>query len=73
MNLGCKPLPMLFDKDLALNMAAFRKFRHVVYHGYGLQLDWNRMKEGIESVENVYLRFKARLLFYLDTLCNEEK
>ena len=54
-------------------MAAFRKFRHVVYHGYGFQLDWNRMKEGIESVENVYRRFKTRLLFYLDTLCNEEK
>ena len=68
-----KPLPMLFDKDLASDIAAFRKFRHVVYHGYGFQLDWNRMKEGIESVENVYLRFKARLLFYLDTLCNEEK
>lgn len=66
-----KPLPVLFDKDLASDMAAFRKFRHVVYHGYGFQLDWNRMKEGIETIENVYRRFKARLLCYLDTLRKE--
>ena len=68
-----KPLPMLFDKDLASDMAAFRKFRHVVYHGYGFQLDWSRMKEGIERIESVYERFKARLLCYIDTLRNEEK
>lgn len=68
----CKPgyshLPVLFDESLASDMAAFRKFRHVIYHGYGFQLDWSRMKEGIEAVEDVYLRFKARLLEYMQTL-----
>jgi hypothetical protein len=61
----CKPpyksLPELFDESLALDISPFRKFRHVVYHGYGFQLDWGRMKEGIESIETVYQRFKARL------------
>jgi hypothetical protein len=44
-----KDLPVLFDKTLALQMATYRKFRHVVFHGYGFQLDWDRMKEGIEQ------------------------
>ena len=61
-------LPLLFDAILASEMAPFRKFRHVVYHGYGFQLDWNRMKEGIEKVDNVYLRFKTNLLAYLQPL-----
>lgn len=68
----CKPgysrLPVLFDESLASDMAAFRKFRHVVYHGYGFQLDWSRMKEGVWAIDNVYLRFKTRLLKYMQTL-----
>lgn len=63
-----KSLPLLFDESLASDMAPFRKFRHVVYHGYGFQLDWNRMQEGIEKVEDVYSRFKSKLLAYLQTL-----
>src|SRR3990172_9032345 len=30
-----KTLPLLFDEQLAIDMAPFRKFRYVVYHGYG--------------------------------------
>lgn len=62
------PLPVLFDESLALEMAPFRKFRHVVYHGYGFQLDWDRMKEGLSNIDNVFLRFKTKLLSYLQTL-----
>jgi hypothetical protein len=43
-----RPLPLLFDKALSEDLAPYRKFRHVVHHGYGFQLDWDRMKEGIE-------------------------
>lgn len=63
-----KSLPVLFDESLALDMAPFRQFRHVVYHGYGFQLDWERMKEGIAVIENVFMRFKTKLLGYLQTL-----
>ena len=63
-----KSLPAIFDESLSLDMASFRKFRHVVYHGYGFQLDWDRMKEGIGTIDAVYQRFKARLLVYLKTL-----
>lgn len=65
---GYAPLPVLFDESLASDIAPFRKFRHVVYHGYGFQLDWSRIKGGIEGVEDVYLRFKTRLLEYIQTL-----
>lgn len=68
----CKPshahLPALFDETPAAAMAAYRKFRHVVYHGYGFQLDWRRMQEGMANIENVFLQFKSALQDYLQTL-----
>jgi len=63
-----KSLPLLFDESLALAMAPFRKFRHVVHHGYGFQLDWDRMQEGIANIKDVFLRFKSKLSGYLQTL-----
>lgn len=66
-----KNLPALFDESLALTMAPFRKFRHVVHHGYGFQLDWNRMQEGVEGIESIFLKFKSKLSDYLQTLETE--
>jgi len=63
-----KPLPLLFDEFLVLAMAPFRKFRHVVYHGYGFQLDWDRMEEGLGNIDEVFSIFKAKLLSYMRTL-----
>lgn len=60
------PLPSLFDESLAAAMAPYRKFRHVVYHSYGFQIDWERMSEGAAKLEEVYGRFKARLSDYLN-------
>jgi hypothetical protein len=65
------PLPELFDKSLEADIAPFRQFRHVVYHSYGFQLDWERMKEGIEKVADVSVRFRARLSDYLQSLKSE--
>lgn len=56
------PLPTLFDESLASDLTGFRKFRHVVHHGYGFSLDWSRMVEGIDKIENVFFRFKTRAL-----------
>lgn len=68
----CEPsynsLPALFDETLALSMAPFRKFRHVVYHGYGFQLDWERMKGGMENIEEIYKQFKNKLMRYMQTM-----
>ena len=60
-----QPLPVLFDGSLSSGMSAYRKFRHVVHHGYGFQLDWSRMREGMINIENVFLRFRTTLHEYL--------
>ncbi len=65
------PLPVLFDELLSSALAPFRSFRHVVYHSYGFQLEWDRMKEGIATIENVWARFKSNLFKYLKSLKSE--
>jgi len=67
-NPSFSPFPVLFDADLAADLSPFRKFRHVVYHGYGFQFDWDRMKEGLGKVENVYSRFASSVADYATKL-----
>ncbi|MBM4313660.1 MAG: hypothetical protein FJ122_07030 [Deltaproteobacteria bacterium] len=62
------PLPVLFDQSLTSDLAPYRKFRHIVHHGYGFQLDWERMEEGIRQVNDVYGRLKKKLEDYLQSL-----
>jgi hypothetical protein len=62
------PFPVLFDDSLAADLAPFRKFRHVVYHGYGFQFDWERMKEGLGLVEKMYSRFVSSVSDYTTKL-----
>lgn len=62
------PLPALFDESLATALAPYRRFRHVVFHGYGFQLDWNRMAEGVAGVHEVLSRIKTSLSDYLQTI-----
>jgi len=57
-----KPLPTLFDESLKADLTGFRKFRHVVHHGYGFMLDWDRLIVGIEKIEDTFLRFRTRIL-----------
>lgn len=62
---GYLDLPILFDDSLARALSPYRKFRHVVYHGYGFQLEWERMKEGLDSLGGVHLRVKTIITTYL--------
>jgi hypothetical protein len=68
----CEPpangLPALFDQALESLADPYRRFCHVFRHGYGILLDWNRMKPGIESVEKVFHEFAKRARGYLDSL-----
>jgi hypothetical protein len=41
------------------NLAPYRKFRHIVHHGF--QLDWDRMREGIEKSQAVFALFKMSI------------
>ena len=71
-NLFCEPgkpeLPVLFDPDQAAVMGAYRRFRHVVHHGYGFQLDWDRMAEGIGQLHLVCEQFEIEVKEYLKAL-----
>lgn len=61
-------LPILFDDELANYLAPYRRFRHVVFHSYGFQLDWDRMVGGVKSIPNVFNQFKTSLSDYLVTI-----
>ena len=61
-------LPVLFDEPLASEMQAYRGFRHVARTSYGTELDWERMKQGIDRIESVFKRFRESTLRYLDSL-----
>jgi hypothetical protein len=67
-NPGYAPLPVFFDEALARDLSPFRKFRHVVYHGYGFQLEWERMREGMEAIESVQTRLRSVITAYLGSL-----
>jgi hypothetical protein len=54
-------LPALFDSQQKRAIGEYRQFRHVVHHGYAMQLDWERMAEGVQNVGGTYDRFKSRL------------
>lgn len=59
---------MLFDDPLAATFSGYRKFRHVVHHGYGFQLDWTRIRDGIAGLESAFLGFRRKLEEHLSSL-----
>jgi len=62
------PLPTLFDETLESALSPFRKFRHVFFHGYGFHMEWDRMRDGIATVDEVFAKLKASLHEYMKTL-----
>jgi hypothetical protein len=61
-------LPALLDEDLLAALGPYRRFRHVMHHAYGFDLDWERMREGAEGIEPVFERFRERVTGYLRRL-----
>ena len=62
------PLPVLFDYALARQLGPFRRFRHVLHHSYGFQIEWDRMREGVEHVAQVLAAFQDRVEAHLKTM-----
>ena len=62
------PLSILFNEELKPKLAPFRKFRHVVHHGYGFQLEWERMLPGILIIEEIFKNFREVVNKYLKDL-----
>ena len=61
-------LPVLFDQQLASELGPYRRFRHVVHHGYGFQLRWEDMLPGIEGATDVVSTFKKAVESHLNEL-----
>lgn len=59
-----RSLPELFDEFLASGLSPYRRFRHVFHHSYSFELEWERMKEGIERAPHLFVRFKETVLKY---------
>ncbi len=58
---GHNELPVLFEGTLVSDMTAFRKFRHVVFHGYSFTLDWEIIAAGAARIDTIYNNFKRAL------------
>ena len=65
---GYDELPLLFDNKLSMALSPFRKFRHVVHHGYGFQIEWEMMSEGLENLDSVFCDVTVALKSFLDSL-----
>jgi hypothetical protein len=63
-----EPLPTQCDAALAARLGTFRKFRHVVHHGYGFQLEWDRMREGLEQVGPILLEFREHVAAHVNVV-----
>lgn len=61
------PLPVLFDETLAAKLGPFRNFRHLFFHTYGFQLDWERMRSGVGQIEEIFQDFKNAVLSFLES------
>jgi len=59
-----RSLPELFDDFLASGLPPYRRFRYVFHHSYSFELEWERMKEGIERAPHLFARFKEMVLKY---------
>ena len=62
---GKAGLPMLFDHELAQDLDVYRRFRHVFTHAYGIDLDWDRMREGAMRAPEVFDRVFAAVRDYV--------
>jgi hypothetical protein len=61
-------LPVLFEGELIPKMDAYRRFRHVIHHGYERDLDYDRMRPGIEGARQTFERFQDEVESYLESL-----
>jgi hypothetical protein len=60
--------PAVFDESISRLMRPYRKFRHVVMHGYSIMLDWKRMQDMVRSARRALTRVDKAIRRYLDNL-----
>jgi hypothetical protein len=64
--------PLLLPPEIASPMTILRRFRHVIMHGYAMNLDWERMCLNVEFIPKVFPIFCTAVEIYLaDEYSNE--
>jgi hypothetical protein len=63
-----RSFPVLFDGELIRKMDAYRRFRHVIHHGYERDLDYDKMRPGIEGVRSALEAFREEVEQYLSAI-----
>jgi hypothetical protein len=61
-------LPVLFEGDLIRQMDAYRRFRHVIHHGYERDLDYEKMRPGVEGAQGALEAFREEVEKHLDDI-----
>ena len=59
-------LPVFFQDRWIERTDSFRRFRHVSHHGYALDLEWNRLREGLREARSVFDHFRDRVEQFLE-------
>ncbi len=59
-------LPLLLTPDITAPITILRRFRHVIMHGYAMNLDWERMSLNVELIPKVFLPFRHAVEQFLD-------
>ena len=58
-------LNRIINKNLMTDLLPYLAFRHFFVHGYGFDLDWQKMKSIVNNADKVYLRFKSAVTAYI--------
>jgi len=58
---GCRGCQSFLTANKKNHLPDTEAFRHVIRHGYAIQLDWDRMARGIREVNVAYSPFRAKL------------
>ena len=43
--------------------------QHAVHHGYGFQLEWKRMRDGLAVIEEVHSRVRLAIMGFIEEIC----
>lgn len=60
-------LPHILLPDIVAPMTILRRFRHVIMHGYAMNLDWERMKLNVEIIPEVFSPFRTAVEYFLES------
>jgi hypothetical protein len=58
-------LPLLLPPAIVTQMKILRRFRHLIMHGYAMNLDWERMRLNVELIPITFPIFRTAVEEYI--------